>query len=288
MHITIIMVVFYILCCARIGCAPWRYWQLNAHYFSREQGVFSKLSMDALIPERWRLPQTIDTESLQPASFPVFLKPEWGQNAHGIHRVDSQEQLVQLRAELSKMPQRYLLQEAAPGLREFELFSIDADRDDDRHDVFTVTEAVNDSEDFPINSKYNRSTRYVDITEQFSAPQQAQLANYLSQVGKFGISRMSARADSLQALVDGQFHIIEINLFLPMPINLLDGNYTWAEKWRFIRPAMMSLAQATKHIKPVDKPQPIFARMMFYGRDYKNIVRQKNVSGEVREHYPQP
>lgn len=285
MHITIIMVVTYILSCARIATAPWRYWQINARYFSSEKGVFSKLSMDSLIPERWRLAQNIDSDTLKPASFPVFLKPEWGQNAHGIRRADNPAQLVKLRSELASQPQRYLLQEAAPGHREFELFSIDSNRDDDSHDVFTVTEAINNSENFPINSKYNHFTRYADITSEFTAEQQHHLAGYLSEIGKFGISRMSVRADSLEALIDGRFHVIEINLFLPMPINLLDGNYTWREKWRFIRSSMMSLAKATKLIQPVDKPQPIFASMMLYGRS-KNMTTDDNVNGEIREHYP--
>ncbi len=292
MHITIIMVVTYILCCARIATAPWRYWQLNAHYFSKEKGVFSKLSMDTLIPDHWRLTQTIDHESLSPARYPVFLKPEWGQNAHGIHRADSPSELLKLRKKLADVPQRYLLQEAAPGQREFELFSIDADRDDGKHDVFTVTEAVNTSEHFPINSKYNRCTRYADITDQFSDEQTAMLSGYLSQIGKFGISRMSVRADTLDALVDGNFHVIEINLFLPMPINLLDGDYTWREKWRFIRTAMMCLAQATKLIKPVDQPQPIFARMMMYGRGsdaQKPKAPKSDATGsKLAEHHPQP
>lgn len=285
MHITIIMVVTYILSCARIATAPWRYWQINASYFSSEKGVFSKLSMDSLIPDRWRLAQNIDSDTLTPTRFPVFLKPEWGQNAHGIHRADNTAQLIKLRSELANQPQRYLLQEAAPGQREFELFSIDANRDDGKHDVFTVTEAINNSENFPINSKYNSFTRYADITSEFNTEQQQHLAGYLSEIGKFGISRMSVRADSLDALINGHFHVIEINLFLPMPINLLDGDYTWREKWRFIRSSMMSLAQATKLIKPVDKPQPIFASMMLYGRG-RNASTTDSVSGEIREHYP--
>jgi hypothetical protein len=271
MHITITMVVTYILCCVRIGTAPWRYWQLNARYFNAEQGVFSKLSMDALIPDRWRLRQSVDSEAVQPASFPVFLKPEWGQNAHGIHRVDDHDQLQSVRASLSREPQRYLLQQAAPGQREYEIFSIDANRSDDRHDVLTITEAINHRERFPINSKYNRHTRYADITAQFTPAEQACVASYLSQIGEFGISRMSVRADSNEDLVAGNFHVIEINLFLPMPINLLDGSYSAWQKWTFIRSAMMCLARATKMIKPVARPEPIFARMMLYGRKRSSV-----------------
>lgn len=290
MHITIIMVVTYILCCLRIGTAPWRYWQLNARYFSAEHGIFSKLSLDSLIPDRWRLPQSIDSDAVSPTSYPVFLKPEWGQNAHGIHRVDDAEQLVRLRASLHSEPQRYLIQQAAPGQREYEIFSIDANRNDNRHDVLTITEAVNDREQFPINSKNNRHTRYVDISDQFSAEQQETIAQYLSQVGEFGISRMSVRADSNEELLAGNFHVIEINLFLPMPINLLDRNYSWARRWAFIRSAMMSLARATKMIKPVEKPQPIFARMMLYGRSKSGHATaiNANTPTKIGEHHTQP
>lgn len=269
MHITIIMVVTYIVSCLRIATAPWKYWQINAHYFSAEQGIFSKLSLDGLIPDRWRLAQDIDSGDMTPQSFPVFLKPEWGQNAHGIHRADDHDQLLRLRARLSSEPQRYLLQQAAPEQREFEIFSIDTNHEDGVHDIFTVTEAINSRERFPINSKYNKHTRYADITDQFSTEQQIRIAGYLSEIGRFGISRLSVRADSQDELVAGNFHVIEINLFLPMPINLLDGNYSWRQRWLFIRKSMMCLAQATKLIQAVDKPQPIFTRMMMYGRDKK-------------------
>lgn len=290
MHITILMVVTFILCCARTGAAPWRYWQLNARYFSTEHGIFSKLSLDALIPDRWRLQQSIDSDTIIPTTYPVFLKPEWGQNAHGIYRVDDAEQLDKRRAQLLGEPQRYLIQQAAPGRREYEIFSIDANRTDDRHDVLTITEAVNTRERFPINSKNNKHTRYVDISAQFSSEQKKTIADYLSQIGEFGISRMSVRADSNEELHAGNFHVIEINLFLPMPINLLDRDYSWSERWRFIRTAMMSLAQATRMIEPVDNPQPIFARMMLYGRgkSHRTHVAMTNNAPKIGEHYTQP
>lgn len=288
MHITIILVITYVFSCARIATAPWRYWQLNARYFSNEKGVFSKLSIDSLIPDRWRLTQTIDSDALTPSRYPVFLKPEWGQNAHGIYKIDTPAQLAQIRAQLNSHPTRYLLQEAAPAQREFELFSIDVDPNDDHHDVFTVTEAVNNSEHYPINSKFNQCTRYADITSQFTTQQLATLSEYVSQTGKFGISRMSVRANDFSALINGDFHVIEINLFLPMPINLLDADYTWQEKWRFIRKSMMSLARATKMIKPVDKPQPIFTRMMMYGRSSTPMAEHRPNDNMGEQQRPLP
>jgi len=284
MHITIIMVVTYILSCVRILTAPWKYFQLNARYFSDEQGIFSKLSLDQLIPDRWRLQQHIDSDAIEPNSFPVFMKPEWGQNAHGIRRADSLDELKMIRAELGSSAKRYLMQEAAPGAREFEIFSIDSDREDAEHDVLTITEAINNSEHFPINSKYNRHTRYADVTDQFSTTERAQLGAFLSEIGKFGISRMSVRTNSHADLVAGRFHVIEINLFLPMPINLLDDSYSWQEKWRFIRHAMMALAKSTKLIKPVERPQPIFTRMMTYGRSKSAKVAKSRIG----QHHTQP
>ena len=268
MRITIILILTYIACCFRVGTVPWKYFQLNARYFSRDQGIFSKLSIDALIPDRWRLSQVPDEPSLEPALYPVFLKPEWGQNAHGIYRADSLDALQSIRQTLKAQDgeERYILQQGAPGKREFEIFSIDVNKNDGKHDVVTVTEAVNNTEAFPINSKNNKNTRYVDISSGFSKEELTTLGHYLDDIGHFAISRMSARADSLEELVAGNFHVIEVNLFLPMPINLLDDSYGWKFKLSFIRRAMMNLALATKAIKPTGKPAAIFTRMMLYGK----------------------
>jgi len=278
MHITIIMILTFIACCARVGTGPWKYFQINARYFSDDQGIFSKLSIDKLIPERWRLFQDIDHESISPTHYPVFLKPEWGQNAHGIHRADDLAGLNRLRVELSGKPQRYILQQAATGQHEYEIFNIKARQQNNEHDVVTVTEAVNASEDYPINSKYNRNTRYVDVTQQFNKDQLATLSKFVDEIGDFGISRMSVRADSHEALLAGNFHVIEINLFLPMPINLLDSSYSWKQRLGFIGSSMMSLAHATKAIKPVKKPQPIFSKMMLYGREKKRRSRASQLA----------
>ena len=279
MHITIIIILTYIACCFRVGAAPWKFFQLNARYFSKDQGIFSKLSIDALIPERWRLFQIPDDGIVAPQRYPVFLKPEWGQNAHGIHRANNFQELQSIRQSLQQQKsgeQKYILQEGAPGTREFEIFSIDVSKQDGLHDVVTVTEAVNDTETFPINSKYNSNTRYIDITNQFSKNDISMLAQYLDNVGQFAISRMSVRADTLDELIAGQFHVIEVNLFLPMPINLMDANYSWSTRLNFIGRAMMSLALATKAIKPVDKPAAIFTQMMLYGRRKKKPMRGLN------------
>lgn len=275
MHITILIILTYIACCFRVGTVPWKFFQINARYFSKDQGIFSKLSIDRLIPDRWRLNQVPDDGTVIPERYPVFMKPEWGQNAQGIQRADNFEELQSIRHALKEQAteQQYILQDGAPGSREFEIFSIDVSKNDGQHDVVTVTEAVNDTEANPINSKYNKNTRYVDISKSFSQDELTILGQHLDEVGQFAISRMSVRADSFEALLAGTFHVIEVNLFLPMPINLLDESYNWSVRFNFIRHSMMKLALATKAIKPVEKPHAIFTRMMLYGRRKSAPVR---------------
>ncbi len=272
MHITILLVITYILYCLRTGVGPWRYWQINAAYFSKREGVFSKRAIDRLIPDRWHLWQAVDNGAIQPEEWPVFLKPEWGQNSHGVERVDNADELDALRKRVGRDSRRYLMQEAANGAREFEIFVIDVDRDDEHRDVVTVTEAVNTSEHLPVNSKHNGNTCYRDITAQFDDASQQQLAAWVGEVGRFGISRMSVRADSIDALVQGQFKVIEINLYLPMPINLLDRQLDWRTRWRFIRHAMHTLALATRAAPRDPEPAPIFLSMLRYGNSHRSLA----------------
>jgi hypothetical protein len=60
------MVVTYILDCVLIGTKPWKYFQLNAPTFNAEAGIFSKLDIDQLIPEKWRLQQNLLDDSAVP------------------------------------------------------------------------------------------------------------------------------------------------------------------------------------------------------------------------------
>jgi len=284
MHITVILVIAYITCCLRVGAAPWKYWQLNARYFSREKGIFSKLSIDELIPDRWRLSQSVDGEHVTPSSFPVFLKPEWGQNGNGIVRADNAEELNSFRQANAIDNRRFMIQEVATGSREFEIFGIKSGQAGNHHDLVTVTESINTSEQYPINSIHNDLTEYHDKTDEFTAEQLATLSGFIQEVGNFAITRVSARTDSIEALLAGDFKIIEINLFIPMPINLLDPNYTWPQRIRFIFKAMMLLARATRAIKPVSRPPAIFTRMCLYGRIRAATQRVGRPIGTRRTH----
>jgi hypothetical protein len=207
----------------------------------------------------------------------VFVQPEWGQNARGIFRADDSASLTRIRQITSLAPTRYLVQQAATEQREFEIFSIQHHTDIDAFAELTVTEVTNDAESNPINSIYNRNTGYREITDQFSDQQKQTLWKQIGQIGRFGISRVSIRADSIDKMLAGQFHIIEVNLFAPMPINMLDPEYRFADLWRMIRQYMLSLARITKYRDKRLKEKPVFTKIMLYNRKSRllNYIRKK-------------
>ena len=286
-----LMVTVYILFCMRLATRPCKYFQLNARFFDRETGIFSKIGIDRLIPPPWRLAQFYDDGMRQPERYPVFVKPEWSQNARGVYRADNAGELRRIREKISAKsvavavaaaaPVAYLIQEGAAEANEYEIFSIQHHRQPARYAVLTVTQARNDSEANPVNSIYNANTRYVEITGSFSASQLDELWALVRRIGAFKISRLSVRADSTDDLLRGHFHVIEVNLFLPMPINLLDARYAWRATFALVRKYMCALALATKyrhHDHDTNtRAQPVFIKSMLYNRRGKllNALRAR-------------
>ena len=140
MRITYLMVATYVFDCVLIGTNPYKYFQLNAPTFNAETGIFSKLDIDQLIPEKWRLQQSLLDDSAVPETYPVFVKPEWGQNSSGIFRVDDPQSLDEMRRRVSTSPIKYLVQEASPEQQEYEIFSIQHHQDKQQFAELTVNE----------------------------------------------------------------------------------------------------------------------------------------------------
>ncbi len=282
MKITELQVITYILNCIRIRTKPCKYFQLNSPYFNAKEGIFSKKEMDRLIPEKWRLQhkylhQEYDDGAYQPEHYPVFVKPEWGQNARGVFRADDAASLAKIRQITRQARTRYFIQQCASGKREFEIFSILHHTDKNRYAELTITEVTNSSETNPVNSIYNPDTAYREITDKFSEPQKQALWELLGQIGRFGISRASLRADSIAQMLAGKFHVIEVNLFAPMPINMLDPKYSNSELWQMIRRYMLSLARITKYRDQSLTEKPVFTKIMLYNRQNPllNFIRER-------------
>jgi hypothetical protein len=262
--IVIMLILTFIGYCLKYRAAPWKYFQLNARFFNKEKGIFSKLDIDKRIPEDWRLSQSEMTMVKKPASFPVFLKPEWGQNAYGIIRVDSEEDYQRFYDRLSNQQKpRYLVQQAAWGGYEYEVFYIRDSENPSKFAIMSITEVCNIVEEtFPINSVLNENTCYRDKTHDFKDSEFKTLWQHLKRMGDYKIARASLSADSKDDLLKGVFQIIEINIYVPFPLNLLDSTKSWKSKRRFIDLSMDYLAKNVGNISTHRKPESIFLKKL--------------------------
>jgi D-alanine-D-alanine ligase-like ATP-grasp enzyme len=266
MKITVALAATYILDCCLIGTKPCKYFQTNAPYFNEKKGVFSKMDLDKLTPEPWRLMQRYDDGVFVPRNYPVFLKPEWGENAAGIFRADDLEQLTKYRQQVRDSDVPYLLQECALESKEFEIFAMRDSVNKENYSVLSVTAVENAKESNPVNGINNPDTEYVDVTDQLTNEQRKTLWGFIEQMGEFGISRLSVRADSIEDLLKQDFHAIEINLFTPFPIHMLDKKYSNGDKAKMVWDYMMKLAKLTRGRDKTRIEKPIYTKMMFYNR----------------------
>ncbi len=276
MLIRALLVIAYITHCCRLRIGPWKYFQLNAPYFNEQRNLFSKLDMDKHIPEQWRLGQFMDFSHKNPQAYPVFVKPEWGQNSQGISRADNLEQLQIIRKRRTTDHPRYLIQQAAPGKREFEVFVIPSDRDCGQLAVLSITETCNKNEGpLAVNGIYNKNTFYRDLSDYMTADQKNTIWSHLQQIGEFRIARYGIRADSIEALTAGQFHIIEINLFVPMPLVLLVKQVSIYQKIRFVLSTMKHLAAVTKTIPSSQAVKSVFFKKLKCSRALRALAKNE-------------
>lgn len=279
MHIRLLLIFSFIFFCVRIRTNPARYFQLNAPFFNSSKGIFSKLDIDRLIPQRWRLKQSADNGLVKDFRYPVFVKPEWGQNAYGIRRADTEQELNEIRHQAStaagiKMPR--IIQEAAQEAREFEVFFILCAADESRASVLTVSEALNvEKKAFPINSINNTNTYYRELTDSLSTEQLDSIWSHMRTFGRLGISRVGLRANSIEDMVKGDFHVIEINLFVPMPINLLDPDKTLKQQVAAVLHTTWHLAQIVKHIPEEQEHQSVFFKKWWIARKVKMLPQTR-------------
>jgi len=256
------LVFWCIVYCLRNRAAPWCFFQLNRDYFNTTKNIFSKLDMDHCIPEKWRLGQCEDDGLIVP-EFPVFLKPEWGQNAHGIFFIRNGNELHQARKKRVVQRTSYLLQQPAKEKREYELFYIRSADDPQSCGLLSVTEVNNRSQRGPvINSVHNKDSNYLDITTDFTSAEQDSLWEMLKDVGNFRIARVGLRADSKQDLLLGNFHIIEVNIFIPFPLILLDKGISIKAKYEFVRKSMALAAHSVAALPPREVQHSIFFRQL--------------------------
>lgn len=258
------MLVFqYLYACFRLRALPWNFFQLNGRYFNEAKGIFSKLEMDRQIPGRWRLEQYLFDRDVVPERFPVFVKPEWGQNSAGIVRIHNRSEYLAFAGHARTTVMPYIVQQAATGRKEFEVYYLRSPELVDDFAVISITQVKNGREArHPINSIYNPDTSYLDITPSFSAQELRGIWGYLQTIGNFRMARVCVKADSKEDLLRGIFQVIEINLFLPMPLVLLAENVDEEKKQQLIGEIMTATARLVKNLPRNETGKSIFFRKM--------------------------
>jgi hypothetical protein len=261
------LITWYILWSIRLRIPPWWYFQINAEFFNPKKGYYSKLEIDPYIPKKWRLKQDNLDKKNPPKNFPVFIKPEWGQNANSIEKINSLEAFNRYKSKI-KIPM--IVQEIALGKKEFEVFYIQDYRDKNNCITLNITETINNKEPYPINSIENKNTYYQDITDTFSNNELEIVKKSLRELPCFRITRICIRADSKKDLLEQTFKIIEINLFAPMPLILLDKNISKKIKREFIKKNMLNLVKVS-----ATTPKKDFNRFVFFKKIIKHYQVKK-------------
>lgn len=265
------LIFHYIIWSIRLGIPPWYYFQINAEWYNKEKGFYSKIDIDKCIPIKWRLKQSYLDRNNIPSEFPVFLKPEWGQNSNGIIRINNSQDFLNFRTK-AKIP--YIVQYAAHESKEYEIFYIRDAEYKNQFSTINITQSINHSnERYPINGIYNNAMIYRDITHDFSHHKfRAILQKHLKELPNFRIARIGLKANSKADLLAGLFHIIEINLFAPFPIHLLDNSVSKKTKYSFIKNNMKHLVKVSN-----TTPKKHFSRLVFSRKiikHYQSKVKQ--------------
>ncbi len=245
---------------------------MNAKYFNDEKGIYSKCEIEDNIPDKWKLQSYIiesnlsitdqKNKILSRMSLPVFFKPEWGQNSHGIFVVETEKELVRRLKQIKKDNISYIYQETSQYQNEYEVLYT---RDPIQPHMITLQSMVeakpSEASKYPINGIYCNTT-YHDISDKWSETQKERFRWYMKEIWDFNIARVWIKSHSLQDLKDWIFEIFEINIFIPFPLHLLDKNILQIEKNKFLKKFTKSLALLTSHI-PKENNKSIFFRKIF-------------------------
>lgn len=255
----------YLNACVKIRANPWNYFALNQPCFNFQKGLFSKLDIDSHIPDQFRLVQTYYNKNMLPDRLPVFAKPEWGQNSKGIHCIHTPKAFLDFGRTVKKTRLPYLVQQAAPGKNEYEIYYLRSTKDMDSVRFLSLTQVLNNKPAlFPINSIHNPHTRYTDLTPGFSNLDKIRIWKIIKNIGHFPLARVGLKADSVSHILQSKFKILEINLFLPMPLVLFCDNVTWNEKKQIIKTTMTQAARLVKAL-----PEKADGRRIFFKKFMK-------------------
>jgi carbamoylphosphate synthase large subunit len=159
--LTFKIIFYYILYSIKLQTKPWRFSQFNSHCFNEKKGIFSKYEIEKNIPDKWKLKNmfvssedSIEKQKqdiLKEFSLPIFLKPEWGQNAHGILLAKTEDELEGTLGLIKNIPYQYICQQSSNFKNEYEILYTKNLEVDDIY-IHSITQTLsNNTQEYPIN-----------------------------------------------------------------------------------------------------------------------------------------
>lgn len=273
--------LYFIFFSMRYGINPISFFQLNVEYFNDEKKIYSKHEIEKNIPKKFRLhsalisKKTTSKDIEKNVDYPVFLKPEWGQNSHWVFRADNKKELENILKKVKREKIPYLYQQTSRYKDEFDILYIKDPLNSKKYTLLSVTKLINNSDEaHPINVIKTGIIR--DVTSDFSTTDLQDLYTTLRTMWDFRLVRVSLKADSTQGIKKWKFEVFEMNIFLPMLPAIKDKTFSLMQREAKLINYTKQLTLAVKWNKHKNKKN-IFLNML--RRNYMiKITNNKYVS----------
>lgn len=273
--------LYFLFFSMRYRINPVSFFQLNNEYFNDEKKIYSKHEVEKNIPKKYRLHSCLIKKSTnvedveKQVSYPVFLKPEWGQNSHWVFRADNANELQNILKKVKGEKIPYLYQEPSRYKDEFDILYIKDFLNPKKYRLISITKLLNNSDEaYPINVIKTWVIR--DVTSDFSKSELKDLYKILRTMWDFRLVRVSLKANSTDAIKRWEFQVFEMNIFLPLLPAVNDKTLWFFEREKKLINYTKQLSIAIEWNKNPDKKN-IFLNMLH--RNYMiKITNNKYVS----------
>lgn len=248
-----VILTTYFRACIQLRVLPWRFFGINQHGIHPKKGVFCKSIIQNFIPPEYQLPLVTlganeDIVSWQnkisSLNYPVIIKPDLGQNSKHIHiAYNSEDKCI---SKQRKIPVDFVAQQVATGI-EYDILFI-SNEVDKNYSLFSIVELSqpNMQEKIPIHGIY-QGTQYKEINHLIEPQKLRKFAQKIQTEFNFKFARIGVKAQSLDDLLNFNFKTIEVNLFLPLCLNVLDTSISEHKRISFLKYYIYTLIVLTKH-----------------------------------------
>jgi len=245
---------------------PLAFFQLNAEHFNVEKKIYSKYDIEKNIPKKYKLhswlvgKHTKAKHIKEQLDFPVFLKPEWWENSHGVFKANDTYELKNILKKIKREKIPYLYQQASSYKDEFDILYIKDTTNPKKYALISISKLLSNSDEaYPINMIKHGIIR--DRTSDFSEKQLQDIYDTVREMWDFKLARISIKADSIDDIKNGTFQVFEMNIFLPLLPAIKDKTYSLLQRERILLSYISLLTKAVRD-NPIKDKKNILLNML--------------------------